>query len=241
MKTYPIAPPPPIRFWERNSHHAQLAHLRHDVIREFSSFLHLFSSWGNNFVSEFSGNVTYHLLFFRKIKIHSLPPSSCRHPQGSIEPDRLSIQHRVLKDLPHEQGKLWRFPETFWKGNGTFQGFESLLWDSICQGSQEQTGGNRHNPDSVISELPGNRQGHANHPSLGGAIGSLSNLAFESGTRRGVDDHPLLTICLRRVQDHLFGTETNHVEGPDEIELHDKIKTVHGVRTILAQDLDRIA
>src|SRR4030042_5335947 len=230
MKTYPIPSTAPIRFWERNSHHAQLAHLRHDVIREFSSFLHLFSSWGNNFVSEFSGHVTYHLLFVRKIKIHSLPPSPCRHPQGSIEPDRRSIQHRVLKNLLHEQGKLWRSPETFWKGNGSLQSFQGFLGQGIGQGSQKQTRSNRYNPDSIIGELPGDRQGHANHPSLGGTIGSLSNLAFESGTRRGVDDHPLLTICVGRVQDHLFGTETNHVEGPDEIEMHDKIKTVHGDR-----------
>src|SRR5215213_9386747 len=47
-------------------------------------------------------------------------------------------------------------------------------------------------PDAVLGEVAGDREGHADDPTLAGGVGGLADLAVERRDARGVDDDPAL-------------------------------------------------
>ena len=80
----------------------------------------------------------------------------------------------------------------------------------------------------------GHGQGHSGNSRLGGGVGNLSNLSFERGDGRSVDDDPALAV-VRFVRRHVVGFKPVQIEGADQVHFHRAAEFVHGVWAIFGQ------
>ncbi len=93
-----------------------------------------------------------------------------------------------------------------------------------------------HAADAKARQLAGDRQRHAGESRLGGGVGRLPDLSFESGHRSDVDQQSALAVGVRCVVLHEGGGRLVAQECADQVDVHDLGEEVSGHRPALAQD-----
>ena len=77
----------------------------------------------------------------------------------------------------------------------------------------------------LAGQIPCNRQCHSRYATFAGTVRSLANLAIIRSDRSHIDDDTTLAVfCLRLVVLHGFRTQSQHIEGANQVNSQDKLK-----------------
>ncbi len=88
-----------------------------------------------------------------------------------------------------------------------------------------------------LEQVASGGQRHPHDASLGSRVGDLANLPVVGRDRGGVDAHAPFAVLQRLRGDHRCGSEAQHVEGADQVDLDGGLKRQQRVRAARARKL----
>ncbi len=107
---------------------------------------------------------------------------------------------------------------------------------AASSGVSKRPGAIGDDADAARGHVAGGRQGHADDAALGGGVGDLADLAVVGGDRGGVDADAALALAVGLVLAHRRGSEAQHVEGPDQVDLDHVGEELEVVGTAFVRD-----
>ncbi len=167
----------------------------------------------------------------------SMGRSARRQANGAVQADHLAIEHVVLEDVLGQLGIVLGRTQAAGKGDAGGQRVLHLLRHAKQHGRAEDAGSDGHVADAVASQVARDRQGHADHAALGGAVGGLADLAVVGGHRGGGDHHAAFAGGFRLVLAHGVGSQTDHVEAAHQVDHDGLAEGGQGVGAVLAHGL----
>ena len=120
------------------------------------------------------------------------------------------------------------------KGNALAQRLLHLLRKT---GHHRRLKNSRRNGDDANArprQFASDGQRERNHSALGCSVGRLANLAVVCGDGGGIDNDAALAVRARKLFGNGRSGQTNHVEGPNQIDAHGLCEGIEAMRPIAA-------
>ena len=147
-----------------------------------------------------------------------------------MEPLSIGVSTIATTSRPYSSGRPMRF------GNAASLVRASANSSGMPCGDAgaEQARRDRHRPNPEAAEITRHREHHSGDARLRRRVRDLTDLTFERGDRRGVDDHAALAV-FGLVPRHVHRLEPVEVERRDQVELDHAPELGQRVRTVLAE------
>src|SRR5690606_7988912 len=150
------------------------------------------------------------------------------HTDGTVEAHVFTVE---ITGFDHAQRQLRifiRLTQTFRERHGCRQCVTDFLRRTGEQWRIENALQDRVDANAIGHQTARDRKRHANHAAFSSGISRPTHLAIFGSNRSGVDHRPALAIFVQRIKrQHTRGRLGNAAESADQIDLNDKVESIH--------------